>query len=428
MATKKTEKKAYSTFAILFFINKNKIKKNGLCPLMGRISVNAKMVQFSTKMDIDPKQWNAKKYRLNGSGSDVLKVNLKLDKLTAEITEHYNELVINHGFVTAELVKNRLNGIGNKKTMLIELFDEHNEEYKEKVGVNRCYSTYCRYLFVRNHVKNFILWEYGEEDIRLRSLTLTFIEKFDLYLRSEYKMAEGTISAYTILLRKIVCRAISQGTLIGNPFAEYIPKQVPKKCKHLTQEELDKMMQTPLSHKALRKTRDLFVFSTFTGIAYVDLCKLSTDNLEIKEDGSWWLHFTRQKTGSECHLRLLDMAISIIKKYEEQRTSDKLFDIGKYNEINISLKRVAKRCGMDRNITYHMSRHNFASLITLSQGVPIETVSQMMGHSGLRTTQIYAKMLDKKVKEDIVALADEMKGKFSVFNDENYSTDKIIRK
>lgn len=417
MSTLDNKTKRYSTFAVIFYINKNKVKKNGLCPVMGRISVNAEIAQFSAKIDVNPTLWDAKDYRLKGKSREAVQANRELDKLTDSIEKYHSELLQQQSYVTAELVKNMLLGIGRKKDNLLSLFAEHNEEYAQKVGVNRTRETYKHYLLVYNHVRQFLQSQYKMEDIPLKQLNYSFIEQFDFYLRVEQHHSPNTIGGYTILLKKIIRRAINQGTLLRDPFADYRPEQPPKKCRHMTADELERFMATPITSKSLRHTRDMFVFSTFTGISYIDLCNLSLSNISKAGNGTMWIHFKRQKTGSECHIRLLDIPKQIIEKYKPERKSDKVFNMVGYSSLAANLKKVAKQCGIERNITYHMSRHNFGTLITLSQGVPLETVSRMMGHLGIKTTQLYAKLTNQKINEDMKLLSNNMTDKFNIYED-----------
>ena len=274
----------YSTFAVLFYINRQKIKKNGLCPLMGRISINSEIAQFSAGMDVDPALWDAKSYRMTGRSRHAAEVNHHIIRLTENIRKYHKEILDEQGYITAELIKNAVTGIGRKKEYLLELFREHNEKYSKQVGINRSERYIVIYKAVYKHIERFILAHYGLEDIPLRKLELSFIEKFDSYLRIELGFTAHTISTYTIILRKMVRLAISQGMLRKNPFATYIPEQPPRKRRHMTQEELDRFMRTPISSKPLCHTRDMFVFSTFTDIALMRnmLCVKQIHQVEKK--------------------------------------------------------------------------------------------------------------------------------------------------
>lgn len=405
---------AYSTFAVLFYINRQKIMKNGRCPLMGRISVNAEIAQFSAGIDIDPALWDAKAYRMKGKSRPAAEANRHIEALTERINRYYKQILDEQGYITAELVKNAVSGIGRRKENLLELFREHNEEYAKQVGVTRSWETLANYTSVYKQTERFLHVHYGMEDIPVRQLELSFIEKFDSFLRIEQGFTAQTVSSYTIILRKMVRRAISQGTLLKNPFAAYIPEQPPRKRRHMTQEELEKFMTVPVASKRLCHSRDMFVFASFTGLSYADMCNLSEENIHKGDNGSLWIRINRQKTGVRCDIPLLDIPLQIMEKYAPERKDGKLFNMVTLPRVAVNLNKVAKLCGINKRVTYHQSRHNFATLVTLSKGVPLETVSQMMGHKCFRTTQIYAKLTRQKVNEDMKKLNERIGGKYKL--------------
>ncbi len=384
-----------------------------MCPLMGRISINAEMAQFSVGLDVDPKLWDAKGYRLKGRSRHAAEANYQIKQLTEKINRYYKQILDEQGYITAELVKNAVGGIGRKKENLLELFREHNDEYTKQVGVTRSPETMRNYISVYNQTESFLRIHYHAKDIPLRQLELSFIEKFDSFMRIEQAFTAHTVSSYTIMLRKIVRRAISQGTLHKNPFAAYIPEQPPRKRRHMTREELDKFMNVSIASKRVCHTRDMFLFATFTSLSYVDMCNLSEEHIH-EENGSLWIKIKRQKTGSPCNIPLLDVPLQIMEKYKPERKGNKIFNMIVLSCMNVNLKKIAKLCGIERTITYHQSRHNFGTLVTLSQGVPLETVSQMMGHKCIKTTQIYAKLTRQKVNEDVKKLSSRIGGKYKL--------------
>lgn len=409
-----TKSTAYSTFAVLFYINRQKIKKNGRCPLMGRISINAEMAQFSIGIDVDPKLWDAKGYCLRGRSRHAAEANFQIKQLTEKIHWYYKQILDQQGYITAELVKNAVGGIGRKKENLLELFREHNEEYAKQVGITRSAETMRNYISVYNQTESFLRIHYNAKDISLRQLELSFIEKFDSFMRIEQGFTAYTVSSYTIMLRKIIRRAISQGILHKNPFASYIPEQPPRKRRHMAQEELDKFMNITITSKRVCHTRDMFIFATFTGLSYADMCNLSEENIHQEQNENLWIKIKRQKTGSQCNIPLLDVPLQIMEKYKSERKGNKIFNMINLSCMNVNLKKIAKLCGIERTITYHQSRHNFGTLITLSQGVPMETVSQMMGHKCIKTTQIYAKLTRQKLNEDMKKLSSRIDQKYKL--------------
>ncbi len=410
--------KRYSTFAIMFYVNKGKVKKNGLVTIMGRISVSGDMTQFSTKIDIDPSLWDAKIYRLKGKGKVEAEINRKLDALTNEITAYHSELIEKQSYVTAELLKNRVCGIGQSKNTLLALFAEHNAEFAKMVGVNRAERSYVQYNNVYNHVRQFIKMKYDAEDIALTQLDQEFIEQFHLYLLRDKGFGVATVKGYTNALRRIVASAVKSGVLRKDPFSNFKAENPKSQVRYMNEEDLRKMMSTSIESKALCFVRDMFIFSTFTGIAFADMCNLTTDNIH-REGRRMWIEFKRQKTESACYVPLLEIPRKIIKKYEPLRKSDKLFNMVTSATMQENLEKVVKLCGITNHVHYHMSRHNFGTLITLLNGVPLETVSKMMGHSKITITEIYARITSQKVGNDMKLLADGTRDKYNLLEDVN---------
>ncbi len=410
------KKKKYSTFAVIYYINKGKVKKSGATTIMGRISINGEIAQFSTKIDIDPQMWDAKSYRLKGRGHEVLQINQKLEDLTNSITEYHAELLKKYNYVTAEQIKNMVLGIAQKQTTLLALLSEHIGQFRKMIGVTRVADSIKVYEETYNLLSKFIKLEYGTEDITLKELNLNFIEKFDYYMRINRGYSPNTIHKIIIIPKKMGRLAVEQGLLQYNPFAEYILKRPPKQHRHMTAEEFEKMVSMPIACPITRHTRDMFVFSTFTGVSFVDMIALTEDNIKM-EGKVMWLQFNRQKTGTECCIRLLSIAREILEKYKSERKDGRLFNIMRYGKTDIFLKKAAKLCGISSNITYHQSRHNFATIITLSNGVPLETVAKMMGHTDMRTTQLYARLTNQKIDEDMKILSKKSKVKFDIYDE-----------
>ena len=245
-------------------------------------------------------------------------------------------------------------------------------------------------------------------------------------MRADLKRSLSTVEGFTVMLKTIVKRAIAQGTIHKNPFSGYFPEKAIKKHRHLEADELKRLMSTPIQEKFLCYVRDLFVFSTFTGISYIDLCNLREEHFYRTEDGKLWERFNRQKTKrgvirqiciprkSECIIQVLDLPQQIMDKYKEQRADDRIFKVPARSALTANFKKLAERCEIDKRITFHMARHNFGSLITLSQGVPLESVCKMMGHKDISTTQLYAKLTRQKVNEDIKRISTSIKTKYEI--------------
>ncbi|MCM1222448.1 MAG: site-specific integrase [Lachnospiraceae bacterium] len=390
--------KRRSTFAVLFYINRTKVRKDGLCQLLCKVSIDAEVAQIGTKVAVDPAIWNPTTGRADGRSRNANEVNRAIDTLTEEIKAHYKRINLSLGFVTAELVKNALKGIGQKPLTLLALFREHNEEFKKRIGTDRTKETYKCYVHSYNHLREFVQEKCGQEDITLRSLDQEFYDAFDLFLRTDRHLQQKSVHEHLYRLKKMTVRAVNQGTLRRDPYCNLHPELPKRKSRHLKLDDLKRLLAEQIAEPALQRVRDWFIFSTFTGLAYADLKRLSVKHLSQDDEGVWWIHIRRQKTDTESVIRLLDIPMRIIEKYRHERKNDKIFNLYSRARLIQLTKKLGQAYGID--LTFHMARHNFGTHITLSLGVPLETVSRMMGHKRLITTQIYAHVTDKKVDED----------------------------
>ena len=391
-----------STFAVLFYINRTKTRRDGTCQLLCKVSIDAECEQIGTKVSVNPAIWNPKKGRADGRSENAVTVNRAIDELSREITGHYHRIRNSLGFITAELVKNAVKGTARKPLTLLALFREHNEEFKKRVGVDRIQATYDSYMRSYKHLSAFIHERKGVEDVTLRSLDRVFYDDFEIFLRSNRKLKPKTVHEHLYRLKKLTMRAVSQGTLRRDPYCRLHPELPERKSRHMRLEDLRTLMTTPVEKPQLQFVRDMFIFSTFTGLAYADLKRLSDKDIARDGDGTWWIHIRRQKTGTSSSVRLLDIPLRIIEKYRPQRTGDKVFNIYSRRYFISLTRELGQVYGFD--LTFHQARHNFGTHVTLSLGVPIETVSRMMGHTSISTTQIYAHVTDTKVDEDMKRL------------------------
>lgn len=419
--------KRRSTFAILFYINRTKIRKDGTCQLLCKVSIDAEWEQIGTKASVNPHIWNPETGRADGRSENAVTVNRAIDELTREITNHYNHIKKSLGFVTAELVKNAVKGIGQKPVTLLALFREHNEEFKKRIGVDRIKETYDSYQRSYKHLAAFIQEKKGVEDITLRSLDKVFYDDFEIFLQTDCKMKPKTVHEHLYRLKKMTMRAVSQGTLRRDPYCRLHPELPKRKSRHLKLEDLKTLMSTQIDKPNLQRVRDWFIFSTFTGLAYADLKRLSVNDITQAEDGSWWIHIKRQKTDTPSVIKLLDVPLRIIEKYKHERQGDKVFNLYTREYLIRLTRELGEEYGF--YLTFHKARHNFGTHMTLSLGVPLETVSKMMGHTNITTTQIYAQVTDKKVDEDMKRLKEVTAGqKINIYEEDLSNLPKRRRK
>lgn len=379
-----------------YYLRHKELKNDGSAPIMGRITIGKSMVQFSAKCSVQVSLWDTKSARATGKSKVAAELNRILDQTTLSIHSHCKDLLAKKEKVSAEEVKNAFQGIASGQETLIGYCDKYDKMLAARVGVNITLESYKRYGISFNHVKRFLRTKYNLSDISFQALDYSFIEAFDFYLRVQLKFKPNTIIGIVGHLKIIAKRAVNDGIITRNPFIGFSLEGEPLQPKSITGQELNKIMTTPLDSPNRYLVRDIFLFSVFTGIAFSDIRDLTCNNLVQAEDGVWWIHSKRRKTGTEFHVPLLELPLQIIEKYRGLNKDGKMFVMLSCSKTNGNLKKIAKICGIKRNITFHMARHSYASLITLSQGVPMETVSRMLGHRDLRATRIYAQVSNER--------------------------------
>lgn len=401
-------------FKLLFYIKKTEAKADGTCPIMGRISIGKTMAQFSTKQTTTVSLWDTRANRMSGKSTTAVAVNRALDKLSVSINSHYQKLVQLNGSATANEVKNAFQGVASAQHTLVKYYQKHNQKFFKRVGVNREKSTAQQYEISLNHLIRFLRKKYNVSDVPFTKLDLSFIDAYDFYLRVELQLKPNTILGIVRHVRKMIKLAIAEGIIYRDPFEGYEPERPKAEPKYLTREELDRLMKTQLDHPSRYLTRDMFLFSVFTGLAYRDVCNLTPKHIVRADDGVLWIRTTRQKTGTPCDIPLLEIPKQIIEKYKGVAKDGKLLPMLSCGRLNKNLKVIAKLCKIDRKLIYHAGRHTYATEVCLSQGVPIESVSRMLGHRDLRSTQIYAKITEHKIAEDMQRAESRIEDKFQV--------------
>lgn len=401
---------------VSFYLKRKEEKADGTAPILGRIRIGKSMVQFSAKVSVPISLWDTKSGRAFGKSKIALAINTSLNKISVAIHSAYKELLVKKENVSALEVKNAFQGIASEQDTLIKYFEAHNEKFLNNVGVNRAEGTYKRFLTSLGHLKRFMRKKYNIADIPFQALTPSFVADYDYYLRVELGLACGTVTNTIVHLRRIIKIALNNGLLRNDPFMDYEYITQPIVPKSLTAEELKTLITAKLSRPNLNFIRDMFLFSSFTGIAFSDMRNLTDKNLYTAEDGVRWVHLKRKKTGAPCHIPLLKIPLQLIEKYKGIAKESKLFPMISCSKTNIYLKRIAKECAIDKRVTFHMARHCYASVVTLSQGVPLETVAELLGHTDWRATRIYAQVSNDKIGEDMQRLNKRLSGKFQFDN------------
>ena len=398
-----------SSFSIIFVTQNGKPKADGRVPILARITVNGEMCHFSTRQTILPDRWIAKDYRTMGRTPEEKQINEVLNEFKSTIKRKYESWISKGEVVTASKIKNSIMSLDENSKQLIELCDLFIEDY-EKLTASRGYGqeSLFRYQLTRTRLQEFLKDEYKANDIPLADINKRMLDKLYLWLITEKKLANNTATKFIHRCSSIYRVAYDNGWVKANPFKS-IKLHLDKVDRgYLTQQELARMMQKEFATKRLELVRDIFAFSCFTGFAYIDVTRLTKDMLEERGDGTIWICTHRQKTKVPVNIRLLDIPKMIIDKYAGQAKGDKLLPVPSNQKMNDYLKEIAAICGIDKPISYHVARHTFATQICLSNGVPMESVRKMLGHTNIKTTQLYARITDQKVSHDMEILAQKL--------------------
>lgn len=398
-----------STFCVIFVIQKGKCRPDGTAPIVARITLNGEMVHFSTKLYIHPDRWLPLEYKTVGKTSEEKLINETLFDLQSTIKRKYNEMLIRGEVVTASKIKSSMLCLDDRSKTLISLCDLYISEY-EKLVLSQDYGkeSYFRYKVCRKRLQEFMLDVYKVNDLPLQDVNKRFLDKLYLWLRSERKLNNNTAVKFMHRFSSIHKMARDNGWVVGDPFKQQNLHLDKVDRGYLTTEEIARIQTKEFDSQRLERVRDIFLFSCYTGLAYIDVYNLSEEHLKEWADGSMWICFKRQKTKVPFNVRLLDIPLQIIKKYEHCRTGRRLLPVPTNQKCNEYLKEIAEVCGIHKEITFHVARHTFATTITLENGVPIETVSKMLGHTNVRTTQIYARITDQKISSDMAILEDKI--------------------
>jgi len=401
------------TFSVLFFYRKAKQRKDGTVPLYARITVNGQRAEFSLKRYILPEHWNAQKGKPVSRKGKEKELQAYLESVRAKLYRHHRDFQDKDEPLTAKALKDAFMGkeTGPPKHGLISTFTYHNRLLAERVGKDYAPLTLTRYETAKRKVETFLQYQYKVQDIPLDKLTYVFITDYDHFLRTVHNNENNTTVKYISMLRKIIRLAMKQGWLDKDPFAGYEGKSRQKVKQHLSPEELTILEEKEFKLLRLNQVKDIFLFSCYTGLAYADVAKLQESHIAQMVDGSKWIHIERQKTQVPSRVPLLPQAQALIEKYAntpERQIHGRIFPVKSNQKMNAYLKEIADICGIEKKLTFHMARHSFATTVTLNNGVPIESVSSMMGHTNIKTTQHYAKILQHKVGEDMKALQEKL--------------------
>jgi site-specific recombinase XerD len=399
-----------TSVSILFYIKRSKANNEGICPIYVRITIDAKRFEFSANKYVNPERWSGEGSKVKGTNEGARTINNHLDYLKNQILEAEKRLFKKDIKITSENLKNELFGVNETNRMLIPIFQDHNNKIKELVGKEYAPGTLERYKTSLSHTVEFLQWKYKVSDIDINKIDHAFVTDYEFWLRSVRNCANNTAVKYIKNFNKIIKICLANEWLDKNPFANYKSKVKEVERVYLSEAEIQNIINKDLKTERLSLVRDIFLFSCFTGLAYIDVKNLTKSHISLGIDGEKWIFTHRQKTESASKIPILPLTQMIIDKYEnhpQSNNQDKLLPILSNQKMNAYLKEIAGVCEIEKELTFHIARHTFATTVTLTNGVPIESVSKMLGHKNLRTTQHYAKVLDKKVSEDMMLLRDK---------------------
>ena len=398
--------------SILFYGRKAKTTKNKLLPIYLRITVQGRRLELSTHRYVSPARWSVEAGRVKGNSEEASSINTYLDTLRTKAYTHHRELLQEGRPVTVETFKEKWIGVEEQPVMLLEVFRQHNDQVRQLVGKDYAAGTLCRYQICLQHTREFIMWNYNTEDVDVKKLSYRFITEFEFWLKSTRNCAHNTTMKYLANFKKVIHLCLKNGWLERDPFLGFKMSKREVVREFLTEAELQGIAGKEFATDRLAQVRDVFLFSCYTGLAYVDVQKLKRSEIDVGMDGEKWIFTRRQKTQVPSRIPLLPVALDILDRYKNHPQclyQDRVLPVLSNQKMNAYLKEVADVCGVRKTLTFHISRHTFATTVTLSNGVPLETVSRMLGHRNLKTTQHYAKILDQKVSDDMQQLRDRLK-------------------
>ena len=406
-----------ATFKVTFLLQKGKVKSDGKAPIVTRIIVNGEMAHFSTQQSVDPTRWDTKANRTYGLTQDDKTINAVLDEIKSSLFRHYYDMQAKGETISALKLKNKLCSTEEKPIKsTMDLFDKFITEYAELVKA-RGYGkeALIRYKICKNRVQEFLKDEMHANDISIDTINKRLLDKFYLWNRKTYKIGNNTAIHFMHKFSTVYKMAWDYGWVTGNPFHMLNLRKDRTERAYLTIDELERLANREFTSERLERMRDIFLFCCYTGLSYIDVKTLTTDNLVRKNDGKLWIVTKRTKTEVPVNVPLLEIPLRLIKKYEPLRKGNLVFPVYSNQKSNDYLKEIAALCGINKDVTFHVARHTFATTVTLENGVPVESVSKMLGHTNIQTTQIYARITERKINQDMDVLSKKLDPQTGVY-------------
>jgi len=395
---------------ILFVLDKTKINKKGICPVRCRITYYGKRKVFSSGLFIKPKQWNSKQQKAHPPNKDTNFINSQISLIRQKLNQAFLFLQVNYKeFDVSDIYKYYKGDNIDKEITILEAYDLHNKKMKNLIGIDFNKTSWSRYVENRRKIKMFINSVYKKHDIKLKTLDLKFIKDLEYYFKTELKLSQATINRSLQRVKKIILFTISENYLTRDPFILYKPTKHKVKLVYLTVDELSKLEEYVFAQKRLQQVKDMFIFCCYTGLAYTEMFSLRPEHIVKDISDNNWIQMYRQKTNQEFAVPLLDKAYQILIKYENSNP-EKCLPVISNQKFNSYLKEISKVVGINKKLTHHIARKTFATTVLLYNDVPMEIVSELLGHSKITITQEhYARVVKKSLSDQMKKLNKKLK-------------------
>jgi site-specific recombinase XerD len=393
-----------STFSLLYILKKSKLLKNGEAPICLRITVRGQSAEVMVKRSIPIHLWNQSRECSNGKHYKDKELNHYLETIKAKFYKIHRELEIDGKKITASVVRDRYNGKDETNKTLVDIYREHNTKCRALIGIDFTQSTVEKFDTSLSHLQEYIKYKCGTDDIYLNEINAQFIQDFDFYLKTVRKCQHNSSLKHLKNLKKIIRIALANDWVKKDPFYGIQFKHEEINIEFLTQEELERLIHKEFSIQRLAQVRDIFVFCTFTGLAFTDVQQLAPQHLVKDNNGAMWIRKNRQKTGNMCNIPVLSVAQRLIEKYQNHPDclrKEVLLPVMSNQKMNAYLKEIADLCGINKKLTTHVARHTCATVVMLANQVSMENVAKILGHSNTKMTQHYAKVLDSSIMRDM---------------------------
>jgi site-specific recombinase XerD len=400
-----------NSIRVLLWLYKSKANSKGLAPLFMRLTVNGTKTEISSGLQVSAKSWNSNTGAIRGSSGEAKEMNKRIGLLKGAAQKAYNALLETGLPITAEQVKQKLLNKDLDAKTLLAAFDFHNGMMAKKVGIETAKATLEKYLTLKVKVQQFLSDVMRRKDINLNELNHQFILEFETYLKVNQHLSHNTATKYVQFTKKIIHLSLASGWITANPFKNFRCSLITKERGYLTMDEIKLITKQPINSARLNLPRLMFIFSCYTGLSYADMKKLCCRHIETKEDGKRWVVLHRKKTGIRSAIPLLPQAIEILDRFEPPFIPDldlPILPMISNQKMNVYLKEIGELCGINKPLTFHLARHSFATSVTLTHGVDITSISAMLGHVSIKTTQHYCKVVDTKVQDDMYRLQQKL--------------------